>query len=374
MVHLADSPALQVDAATVSAAADRSRRLSLPLAGDGAPVALLLGAGFAVRALSQLVPLEDVVLRQGLSAWAPLLYCIGFGYALLGFSLARPPVWLHLGAASLLTGALLGGLVGKTPMSLALFVAGAVLMMLALSRAAVRSESGFPRLALLVAAAGSGLFALHAIAFAPGGELLQARFLRLGATAAMALPLLAMLYRVHAIDGTTRPTRLARILSGIGMVAVPLALVLSAFLDARLKYALGPASDCFTVTLIIACVQFWRSGNHAALAGFGTVLASMLLGKLMGFYAFDGPLPAPAGLAGYGDAWRASLRHFHIDIMVLGYAFLIWPSLIRPRTIAVAFLALTMGLCAPAMGDWSRLAGVATVLWVIAFWRGRAVQ
>ena len=342
------------------------------LPGGGVLVAWLLGAGLAVRALGQLVAPGEAALRPGLDALTPLLYCVGFGYALLGLCSARYPVWLHLGAASLLTAAVLELLAGRTPVGFALCVAGASLLMLAMVQAARRCEAGLPRLALLVAATGPGLFALHALAFAAGESLLQARFLRLGATAAMALPLLATIYRLHPLGGATRATRLAVILAGIGMVAVPLVLALSAFVDERLKYALGPASDCFVVALIIACVQAWRHGERAALAGFGTVLASILLGKLMGAYAFDGPFLAPAALTAYADAWRVSLRHFHIDIMALGYAFLLWPSLVRPRAIAVAAFALTLGLGMPAMGAWSRLAGAATLLWLIAFWRGRA--
>jgi hypothetical protein len=315
----------------------------------------------------------EAALRPSMDTLTPLLYCVGFVYALLGMCSAGYPVWLHLGAASLLTGSLLNVLQGKTPVGLGLFFAGAALLMLAMLQAARRGEAGMSRLALLVAASGPGLFALHALAFAPEESLLQARFLRLGATAAIALPLLATIYRLHSLGGRTRATRVAVILAGIGMVAMPLVLALSAFVDQRLKYALGPAADCFLVALIIACVQAWRSGERAALAGFGTVLASMLLGKLMGFYAFDGPLLAPAALTAYADAWRVALRHFHIDFMVLGYALLLWPSLVRPRTIAVAAVALTLGLGMPAMEAWSRLAGAATVLWLIVFWRGRAI-
>jgi hypothetical protein len=58
--------------------------------------------------------------------------------------------------------------------------------------------------------------------------------------------------------------------------------------------------------------------------------------------------------------------------MVLGYTFLLWPSLVRPRIAAVAGVALAVGLLIPALGAWSRLAGIATVLWVVTFWRGRA--
>ena len=348
--------------------------MSRQLPGGEKLVACLLGAGFAARALGQLAALDEIALRPALYALATLLYCIAFGYALLGLSVARYPIRLHFGVASLLAGALLDSLAGKTQTGLALFVAGAALMTLALWQAAGRSESGFRRNALLVAGTGPLLFAMHAVAFPQGGDLLQARFLRLGATAAMALPLLAALYRFYSPGGRTRPTRLAEILSGIGMVAVPLVLLLSAFVDARLKYALGPASDCFTVALVIACVQAWRGGNRAALAGFGTVLASMLLGKVMGVYAFDGPLPAPAGLAGYADAWRVSLRHFHIDVMVFGYALLLWPALACLRTAAVAGLALVLSLCAPAMGAWSQLAILATMSWLIVLWRHRAIE
>jgi hypothetical protein len=338
----------------------------------GPPVAWLIGAGFAVRALGQIAALDEPGVRQGLDTSAVLLYCLGFAYALRGSSPGRWPIWLHLGAAGLFAGVLLHGLIGKTPPGLALSAVGAVLLMATMGRAASRGEAGFARIALLVSATGPGLFALNTFAFPAAGDLLHARFLRLGATAAMALPLLAALYRVHHAHAATRAARLARILFGVGMVALPLVLLLSAFVDERLKYGLGPASDCFTVALIIACVQAWRGGNVAALAGFGVVLTSMLLGKAMGFYAFEGPLAAPALLAGYGDAWRVALRGFHIDLMVLGYTFLLWPSLVRPRIAAVAGVALAVGLLIPALGAWSRLAGIATVLWVVTFWRGRA--
>jgi hypothetical protein len=165
----------------------------------------------------------------------------------------------------------------------------------------------------------------------------------------------------------------ARTLLAIGMVAMPLALVLAAFVDERIKYALAPASDCLTIALIIACAQAWRRGSLATLAGYGTLLGSMLLGKVMGFYAF-GAEWAPALVAAYRDAWRVAVRHFHIDAMVIGYVFLIWPALVRRSVAMVASLALALGLATPAMGTWSRLAGVAGVLWVLAFWRRRAAE
>jgi hypothetical protein len=333
---------------------------------------LLLGAGFALRALDQLVARADGAPRPGLDALTPLLYCIGFAYALLGMSSARIPMRLHVAAACLAAGGLLAAQTGKTPIVLALFAGGAGLMMLVMGQAALRSESSFRRVALLVAAGGSGLFALHAFLYLPGEDLLQARLVRLGATAAMALPLLAALHRSHA-GGTSRATRLAQLLSAIGMVALPLVLVLSAFVDQRLKYALAPASDCFAVALLIACVQAGRGGDREALAGFGTVLASMVLGKAMGFYAFEGPLTAPAALTAYDDAWRVALRNFHIDLMALGFALLLWPSLVRPTPVTVAALAIALGLCTPAMGPWSQWAGAATVMWLIFFWRGRAI-
>lgn len=336
--------------------------------------AALLGAGLAVRALGQLGAPAESALRAGLYALAPLLYCIGFGYGLLRLVSPRHSIGLHLGAGGLIAGAVLEALGWRTPFTLALYAAGAALAMSAFWHAASRSKSGLIRIALFVVGTGPLLFALHAVVFAQGADLLQARFLRLGATAAMALPLLAGLYHLHPLAGDNRLTRIARILLGIGMVAVPLVLVLAAFVDARLKYGLGPASDCLTVAMIVACYQAWRGADRAALAGFGTVLASMLLGKVMGFYAFDGPLPSPAVLSGYADAWRVSLRHFHIDLMVLGYALLLWPTRVGPRTVAVAGLALAIGLCMPAMGAWSYWAGVATVLWLIVFWRDRLVE
>lgn len=335
--------------------------------------AAFLAAGFAVRALNDAVELADPDARQSLSALTTLLYCIGFGYALLGLSSARLTLPLHLGVAGLCAGAVLEAAAGATPVGAALSAAGGALLMAAMWKAAAGVEPGVQRLAVLVASTGPALFALHALVFASSGDLLAARFLRLGATAAMALPLLTMRYRGdHLREAARRATRIARTLFAVGMVAMPVALVLSALVDERAKYALGPASDCFTVGLLIACFQAWRGGDRAALAGFGTVLASMALGKVMGFYAFDGPFPAPAPLAAYADAWRVALRHFHIDLMVVGYTFLVWPALARLRVVAAAGLALALGLSMPAMGTGSLLAAAATAAWAIVFWRSRA--
>jgi len=287
---------------------------------------------------------------------------------------AEHRVGLHLGASGLVAAAVLEALGWRSPFTLALCFAGAALATSAFWRAAGRIDSSAVRAALLVAGTGPLLFALHAVVFQQGTDLLQARFLRLAATAAMALPLLAIVHRLRPSSGNGRLTRIARILLGIGMIAVPLVLVLSAFVDARLKYGLGPASDCLAVALMVVCYQAWRGGDGAALAGFGTVLASMLLGKVMGLYSFDGPLPPPANLSGYADAWRVSLRHFHIDLMVLGYALLLWPTGISRHTVALAGLALAVGICTPALGAWSYWASIATALWLIVFWRDRLVE
>jgi hypothetical protein len=351
--------------------AQRGAPRSSPLQDGGATVAGFLAAGFLLRALGHVIDFPDPVQRLGVAATVALLYCIGFGYALLGLTSARRAVLLHLGATGLAVGAILESFLGTTPFGQALIAGGVLMMMSALAHVIRRSEDRVYRLAVFVAAVGPVLFALHAFVFAAGADALAARFLRLGATAAMALPLLAMLYRITVRGDTGRAARAARALFAIGMVAMPMTLVLSSLVDERAKYALGPASDCFTVGLMIACFQAWRRTDRPSLAGFGIVLASMLLGKLMGFYAFDGPLPAPAALAAYADAWRVSLRHFHIDLMVIGYSFLLWPALVRLRVVGAGALALAMALLSPGLGAWATVAAVAVVAWLIVFWRGR---
>jgi len=357
-----------VEPATVRSGGPRSS----PLRDGGTSVAALLAAGFALRAIGHLAAASDPDWRQAVASTGTILYCLGFGYALLGLSSMRRSGALHFGAICLCAGSLLQPLLGATQFGLALIAAGGALLMLALGNAARRSMDSVYRLAGFVAATGPALFALHAVAFTGSDEVLAARFLRLGATAAMALPLLAMLYRTAHAGDSTRPARIARTLFTVGMVAMPVALVLSSLVDQRVKYALGPASDCFTIGLMIACFQAWRRADRAALTGFGIVLASMLLGKLMGIYAFDGPFAAPAALAAYADAWRVALRHFHIDLMVMGFAVLVWPALVRPRVAGAGALALGLGLLSAGLGRWSALAGVAAVGWLITFWRGRA--
>lgn len=347
--------------------------MNMRLPKDGMAVAWLLVAGFGVRAAGQSGVIQDPALAQGVAESVTLLFCLAFGYAIQGVVSSTYSVWLHLGAVCLVGGTILDALVGSTPIARGVTIAGSALVMPVMWQAARRAEAGFERLAILVASTGPALFALHAALFRAGSDRLSARFLRLAGAAAMALPLLGILYRVRHFGETTRPARLARMLLGIGFVAMPLVLVLSAFVDHRLKYGLAPASDCVTVALAIACIQALRRGESTALAGFGTLLVSMVLGKLMGFYAFDGPLSAPPVLVTYGESWRTALRQFHIDLMVVGYAFLLWPSLVRPLVAAVASLALMLGVFMPVLGIWSRLASVATVAWVVTFWRSKAL-
>jgi hypothetical protein len=59
--------------------------------------------------------------------------------------------------------------------------------------------------------------------------------------------------------------------------------------------------------------------GHANLAvGWTCILFGLILGMTMGLWAFDGPLPAPAGHGDYGDVSRRLLRLSHIAWIALG--------------------------------------------------------
>jgi hypothetical protein len=253
---------------------------------------VLLTAGFPARASG---------LASGLSGAGALVYAAGYGLQIQ---------WEE-GAWLVVVGALLN------------FVAFAVLAGAGAGRPALR-------VVLLVFCFGMlldtvmGLFAADPERFLPsylGAEDgVRMRMLRLARAAVVALSLLTLLYQDLAARAGPgrRLVYWGQVALLVGAAGMPLVLGVAAFTTVEAKYLLPiPAQATFLGTLAGA----WLAAAWARpleLWGWLLVAVSMGAGLLMGLYAFDGPLPAPAAIGAYNDYARRLTRLAHAYCIVLG--------------------------------------------------------
>ena len=146
------------------------------------------------------------------------------------------------------------------------------------------------------------------------------RMLRLARAAVTALSVTAFLYQgLAARVGPARPVvRGGQVALWVGVLCMPTVLAGAAFLSLEIKYLLP----------IPALASFAGAGAGFGLAvrwarpleawGWGLIAASMAAGLLMGLYAFDGPLPAPAFLGAYNDWPRRLSRLGHAYCILFG--------------------------------------------------------
>jgi hypothetical protein len=149
---------------------------------------------------------------------------------------------------------------------------------------------------------------------------LRLRMLHLARAAATALPVLAYLYRglVVPASGSRALFRWGGVALHLGAAGMPLLLTATALTRVSLKYLLAlPADAVFAGTLVGASVAR-RAARPLEQKGWLLVAASMAAGLLLGTFAFDGPLPAPGFIGGYGDLPRRLIRLGHASAIVLG--------------------------------------------------------
>jgi hypothetical protein len=212
---------------------------------------------------------------------------------------------------------LLGRLAGQD----ALGIAGALAMATALMHAAAVSPAPKLERALLSVLGGGALIDLVLIAppVALGAlDALPLRMLRLADIATVALPALTVLHLplAAAAPAGALGRRFGAPLMVLGSAGLPLILVLSATVLPIAKYLLWIPADAVLIGTVLSA-GLARRGPRLELFAWTLIAASMVLGLLMGGYAFDGPLPAPAPLAEYGALMRRLLRAGHSDAMTL---------------------------------------------------------
>lgn len=155
------------------------------------------------------------------------------------------------------------------------------------------------------------------------------RLLRLGNMASRAVPLLALLAASCTSPEPPPPTtgssswgqralRLEPLLFVVGVTTLPTILAASAVIHKEIAWALPIGADTTVAGCVMAGIRARKRSDVVALLGWSAVAGSMIVGLLMGLYAFEGPLPAPSVAGDYGTLVRTAMRDGHIVVLVLG--------------------------------------------------------
>lgn len=178
------------------------------------------------------------------------------------------------------------------------------------------------------------------------------RMLRLARVASIALPIQAILFdRLRQGGSERRVVRWGGLALATGAIGMPLVLTAAALGSQILKYLLPLPADAVLFGAGVAVWLAFRGQSLMARWGWSLLLVSMLVGQLMGGYAFDGPLPAPPAFTGYLDFVRTLARIGHAYAILLGLLALFAAEL-EPsphRRVGLTLLALGSALTLTAM-------------------------
>src|SRR5436190_7015224 len=146
--------------------------------------------------------------------------------------------------------------------------------------------------------AASGLYAVDASHFLPAylgpEDGVRQRMLRLARVAATALCLMTLLIRDLCLSDALSPSvRWSRLALLVGAAGMPTVLTAACFFHVDLKYLLPIPALAMTGGVLVALLRARRIASQLEQWGWLLIAASMSVGLLIGFYAFDGPLPAP---------------------------------------------------------------------------------
>ena len=159
---------------------------------------------------------------------------------------------------------------------------------------------------------------------------LERRLFRLGAMAAYAVPMLALLAagenkQKPAAEAHRLSARIAALLVrwepllfAIGAATLASILLAAAFINKELAWLAPIGADTTVAACAAAAIRArWRA-DGLAFAGWLLVCASMTVGLLMGGYAFDGPMPTPGFIGDYNALPRVLLRDVHVMLLSIG--------------------------------------------------------
>lgn len=171
--------------------------------------------------------------------------------------------------------------------------------------------------------AASGLYAVDASHFLPAyvgpEDGVRQRMLRLARVAATALSLMTLLFRnLYLSDPQSPLVRWSRLAMLVGTGGMPIVLTSACFMHVDLKYLLPIPALAMTGGVLFALLRARQTAPRLEQGGWLLIAMSMSVGLLIGFYAFDGPLPAPEFVGSYNDFVRRLSRLGHAYCIVLG--------------------------------------------------------
>lgn len=159
---------------------------------------------------------------------------------------------------------------------------------------------------------------------------LERRLFRLGAMAAYAIPMLALLAAgEHKEEPITKKTQLSSriaailvrwepLLFTIGVSALASFLIAAAFINRELAWLSPIGADTAFAACAAATIRARRRTDSLAFAGWLLVCAGMTVGLLIGSYSFGGPVPTPDFIGDYNAIPRALLRGGHVILISIG--------------------------------------------------------
>ena len=158
------------------------------------------------------------------------------------------------------------------------------------------------------------------------------RMLRLARVASIALSIqVVLVQRLSGYPAEKGPARWAGPALAAGAAGMPLILTAAALGPLPLKYLLWLPADAVLFGAGVATWLAFRQGTPLDRWGWGLVLGSMIVGQLMGGYAFDGPLPAPPEFGHYNDFVRRLSRLGHAYAILLALLALFTASRARSQ-------------------------------------------
>ena len=152
------------------------------------------------------------------------------------------------------------------------------------------------------------------------GDQVRLRMLRLARVAAIALSVLTLLY-FGLLSRSQAGTKVYRCGGGLvvaGAIGMPAILAAACFLWVEIKYSLPLPATAVTCGVILGLALALRHARPLEQCGWLMIAGSIMVGLLIGLFAFDGPLRPPSFLGNYNDWPRRLTRIGHSYSIVLG--------------------------------------------------------
>jgi len=161
---------------------------------------------------------------------------------------------------------------------------------------------------------------------------LEWRIFRLGAMAAYAVPMLALLAagerKQETVSESRRMTvriaallvRWEALLFAVGASTLASLLMAAAFIHNDFAWLSAVGADASVAACAAAAIRARRRADRLVFGAWLLICGGMAIGLFMGIYSFGGPLPAPSVIGDYNALPRVLLRDGHVILLAIGIA------------------------------------------------------